>query len=169
MPEIVFMSCRQQGGVKKEVDRKLKNTLCSIKLTFNACFKHPATSYNALQLHEMTKYHLATLPHLYVYPEKIYPCLWLSPSGTWWRYWLRHRFKHTRQAGIDAIHRELDGPEGKKISHWFWDKTGAQSLQHRSSAFPLCYFFSWKKKSSAMPKRDLDSPRAWKQRTDWSL
>lgn len=74
---------------------------------------------------------------------------------------MRHRFKHTRQAGIDAIHREPDGPEGKKISHWSRDKTGAPSLQRRRSAvtFPLG-------KNGAMPKRDLDSPRASKRRTD---
>lgn len=47
------------------------------------------------------------------------------------------RFKHVRQAGIDAVHGELGSPEGTKIPHRSQDKTGAASLQHRSSALTL--------------------------------
>lgn len=90
------------------------------------------------------KRYLATPPHRYIYPGKIYGCLRLSLRGTWWKYWLRQRFKRTRQAGIDAIHRELDSPEGKKISHWSQDKTRAPKSITLQRCFPtllLLFFF----------------------------
>lgn len=118
--------------------------------TNNSTMRKPVPSHNAAPL---------------CLSWKIYVCLWLSLSGTWWRYWLRHRFKHTRQAGIDAIHRELAGPEGKKISHWSRDKTGAPSLQHGSSAFTLFLLV----KMVLCPKGIWIHPALEKQGAHWSL
>lgn len=71
---------------------------------------------------------------------KIYVCLWLSLSGTWWRYWLRHRFKHTGRLGLMQSTGSWPVLRGRKSPIGLETKLG-----HRvcNTGALLSHFFSW--------------------------
>lgn len=118
------------------------------------------------------KRYLATPLHLYIYPGKsMGACGYLlearggsidSDSASS----VQGRLGLMQSTGSWTVLRERKSPIGlkTKLGHQVYNTTAL--LSHSAIIFfPSSHFLPWK--NGAMPKRDLDSPSAWKEKTDW--